>query len=55
MSLGIRRTQFLLFKDYLSERVQSVKIGYSKSDDIAVTYAVLQGSILGPTILSSLY
>lgn len=48
--LGIRGIQLELFKDYLSGRTQSVKIGGSVSDECQVNYGVPQGSVLGPTL-----
>lgn len=49
--LGIRGTQLKLFKNYLDERTQCVKIGSMLSSDLKNTsFGVPQGSILGPTL-----
>lgn len=47
---GIRNTQLSIFKDYLSNRMQKVKLENSLSDDVDVTCGVPQGSVLGPTL-----
>ena len=49
-NLGIRGTQLQLFKDYLINRTQCVKIGTHISDDFPISHGVPQGSILGPTL-----
>lgn len=48
--MGIRGNQLNLFKDYLNNRVQCVKIGDVTSPDLPVTCGVPQGSILGLTL-----
>lgn len=48
--LGIRSTQLQLFKDYLTNRTQRVKIGDYVSQDLVTEYGVPQGSIMGPTL-----
>lgn len=48
--LGIRDIQLQLFKDYLTNRTQCVKIDNAISDELPVLYGVPQGSILGPTL-----
>ncbi len=40
------------FKNYLSKRTQSVRMGTCISNKYNATYGVLQGSVLGPTLLS---
>lgn len=49
-NIGVRGIQLKLFKDYLSDRYQRVKIGNFQSDDLPLTFGVPQGSILGPTL-----
>lgn len=49
-SLGVRGIALEIFKDYLRNRTQLVKIGSSSSDEEVVLYGVPQGSILGPTL-----
>lgn len=48
--IGIRGTQLSIFKDYLSDRKQKVKLEQYISDDIGITCGVPQGSVLGPTL-----
>lgn len=48
--LGIRDKQLQLLKSYLTNRMQSVKIGKHISTELPVNYGVPQGSILGPTL-----
>lgn len=48
--IGIRGTSLEIFKDYLTERTQSVKIGPYLSDEKLITFGIPQGSILGPTL-----
>lgn len=49
-NIGIRDTPLALFRDYLCERKQRVKIGKHISRDSNITYGVPQGSVLGPTL-----
>lgn len=48
--VGIRDIALDLFKSYLSNRKQSVKVGQHISDVTDVSYGVPQGSVLGPTL-----
>lgn len=48
--IGVRGLPLSLFRDYLSERKQRVKIDQTISDELTVSYGVPQGSILGPTL-----
>ena len=48
--MGIRGLQLELFKSYLTNRRQIVKIENYKSDEFPIYYGVPQGSILGPTL-----
>ncbi|CAF4796481.1 unnamed protein product [Pieris macdunnoughi] len=48
--IGIRDSALLIFKDFLSGRVQRVKINNYISSDANVTFGVPQGSILGPSL-----
>ena len=54
ITYGISGTVLLWFRSYLTGRVQSVKIGTAKSKQTPLTFAVPQGSVLGP-VLSTLY
>lgn len=47
---GVRGLQLDLFKSYLTNRLQMVKIGDHFSDELPICYGVPQGSILGPTL-----
>lgn len=47
---GIRGNALNIFKDYLSNRTQRVKIGDHTSAEAQVTYGVPQGSVLAPTL-----
>jgi hypothetical protein len=49
-NIGIRGSALLIFKDFLVDRVQRVKITNYISSDANVTYGVPQGSILGPSL-----
>lgn len=49
-NLGIRGTQLKLFKSYLSERLQCIRIGDYVSNSLPINFGVPQGSILGPTL-----
>lgn len=49
-AMGIRGTQLQLFESYITNRLQSTKIGDITSDEAAVSYGVPQGSILGPSL-----
>lgn len=48
--LGIRGIALQIFKDYLNNRTQRVKIDKLLSDEEFVSYGVPQGSILGPIL-----
>jgi hypothetical protein len=48
--IGVRGTQLAIFKDYLTNRKQRVKLGQYSGDDIGVSCGVPQGSVLGPTL-----
>jgi hypothetical protein len=47
---GILDYALAWFASYLSERTQSVRIGYSESPPLAIRYGVVQGSVLGSTL-----
>lgn len=49
-ALGVRGTQLNLFRSYLTDRNQLVKIGPHVSADCPVHFGVPQGSILGPSL-----
>lgn len=48
--VGVRGLPLSLFRDYLSNRRQMVKIGDWVSDETEVTYGVPQGSVISPTL-----
>ncbi|CAH0563181.1 unnamed protein product [Brassicogethes aeneus] len=48
--IGIRGTALLLFKDYLENRKQKVKIDNILSDPLTVTRGVPQGTVMGPIL-----
>lgn len=48
--IGVRGVTLELFRDYLSNRTQTVKIGDYISSEQTLEYGVPQGSILGPTL-----
>lgn len=48
--IGIRGVPLKLFKDYLTDRCQRVKLDTVTSGDLEVSYGVPQGSVLGPTL-----
>ena len=47
---GIRGTELNWFKSYLSNRMQSVKVGSSLSNLKSIDIGIPQGSILGPLL-----
>lgn len=49
-NIGIRGVALSLFKSYMSQRSQRVKIGETTSSDLPVTFGVPQGSVLGPSL-----
>jgi hypothetical protein len=48
--IGVRGTALALFKSYLLERKQAVRIDRFVSSEESVNYGVPQGSVLGPTL-----
>jgi hypothetical protein len=48
--MGVRGLGLDMFRSYLAERTQCLKIGNVISDEAAINYGVPQGSILGPTL-----
>lgn len=48
--IGVRGVQLALFRSYLSDRFQSVKVGEFVSGTLQISHGVPQGSILGPTL-----
>ena len=48
--LGIRGTENLWFRNYLSGRLQSTVLGSKRSKSLSITCGVPQGSILGPLL-----
>lgn len=49
-AVGVRGVPLDLFKDYLSNRTQTVKIGNTFSSKLKINFGVPQGSVLGPTL-----
>ncbi len=49
---GIKGTALNYFQSYLSERTQTVSIGYAHSNIEHLKYGVPQGCVLGPVLLS---
>lgn len=49
-ALGVRGIPLDLFKDYLSNRKQCVKINNMYSNELEMEYGIPQGSIIGPTL-----
>jgi hypothetical protein len=47
---GIRGIALSIFRDYLTNRAQCVKVGNCLSEDARLTYGEPQGSVLGPTL-----
>ncbi|KAJ8711336.1 hypothetical protein PYW07_008578 [Mythimna separata] len=48
--MGIRGIPLALFRDYLRDRKQSVKMNDEYSQEVDIVYGVPQGSVLGPTL-----
>lgn len=48
--MGVRGVILKLFKDYLTNRTQRIKIGSYCSSDAPITFGVPQGSVLGPSL-----
>lgn len=49
-SVGVRGATLDLFRSYLSDRSQTVRIDNYSSEELPINYGVPQGSILGPTL-----
>lgn len=49
-NIGIRGTPLKLFKDYMTDRKQYVRVAEFKSEEVNIEYGVPQGSVLGPTL-----
>lgn len=49
-NMGIRGTQLQLFKSYLENRTQCVRLDDTISHELDITCGVPQGSIMGPTL-----
>lgn len=48
--IGVRGKALDIFRDYLTNRSQCVKVGEYVSGDVCLSYGVPQGSVLGPTL-----
>lgn len=48
--LGVRGLQLQLFRSYLSNRYQRVRIEQFVSNDLPINHGVPQGSVMGPTL-----
>ncbi len=51
-NLGIPCTELCWFDNYLTDREQCLRHGCNNSDFLPVSYGVLQGSILGPSLFT---
>ena len=50
--LGASNEALNWFESYLTNRMQSTRLGTSRSIELTVTHGVLQGSVLGPLMFS---
>lgn len=48
--IGRRRLPLTLFRSYLTDRIQHVKIGNIVSEEIRVEYGIPQGIVIGPVL-----
>ena len=48
--MGVRNVELEWFKDYLTNRKQSVQLGSKTSEELEITCGVPQGSVLGPLL-----
>ena len=48
--MGVRNVELQWFKDYLTNRKQSVQLGNKRSVNLEITCGVPQGSVLGPLL-----
>lgn len=49
--IGTRGSALMIFKDFLFERIQQLKVCVYASTDASVIFGVPQGSVLGPCLL----
>ena len=49
---GFDKKALKLIYDYLNGRSQKIKVGYSFSSELDISYSVPQGSILGPLLFN---
>ena len=52
LKLGISSNALNWFESYLNYRKQRVSVGHELSDELAVSYGVPQGSIMGPLLFT---
>ena len=48
--MGVRNVELEWFRDYLTNRKQSVQLGTKRSENLTITCGVPQGSVLGPLL-----
>ena len=49
-NFNLSQSTTLLFKSFLANRTQCIKLGFDLSDEITINHGVPQGTVLGPLI-----